>query len=114
MRLIWPDGAFSALRQDISYALRMFRQSPGFTAVALTSLALGIGANTAIFSLIDAVLLKWLPVSSPQELVVLARNPSHPEAGFSYPDYEFVRDRNRSYSGVIAYSGTGPTAFSAG
>jgi predicted permease len=114
MRLIWPDGAFSALRQDISYALRMFRQSPGFTAVALTSLALGIGSNTAIFSLIDAVLLKRLPVSSPQELVVLARNPSHPEAGFNYPDYEFVRDHNRSYAGVIAYNGTSPVAFSAG
>src|SRR5437879_11570434 len=114
MRLIHSDSAFSGLRQDISYAVRMFRQSPGFTAVAVISLALGIGANTAIFSLIDAVLLKLLPVSSPQELVVPARNPSHPEAGYCYPDYEFIRDHNSSYSGVIAYNGTGPAAFSAG
>ena len=114
MRLIRSERAFSGLRQDISYALRMFRQSPGFTAVAVISLALGIGANTAIFTLIDAVLLKWLPVTSPQELVVLARNPSRPQASFSYPDYEFVRDHNASYSGVIASNGAGPTAFSAG
>lgn len=115
------DRAFSRLRQDVSYALRMVRQSPGFTAVAVVSLALGIGANTAIFTLIDAVLLKWLPVSSPQELVVLGRNPARPGTNFSYPDYQFIRDHNRSYSGVIAYNGTGrmmlkllPTAFSAG
>jgi predicted permease len=114
MRLMGTGHTFSRLRQDISYALRMVRQSPGFTAVAVLSLALGIGANTAIFTLIDAVLLKWLPVSAPQELVVLGRNPARPETSFSYPDYEFIRDHNRSYSGVIAYSGAGATAFSAG
>jgi hypothetical protein len=55
--------------------------------VAVVSLALGIGANTAIFTMIDAVLLKWLPVLSPQELVVLARNPSHPGVAFNNRDY---------------------------
>src|SRR5262249_33601608 len=114
MHLIGSDRSFSGLRQDVSYALRMFRQNPGFTTVAIVSLALGIGANTAIFTLIDAVLLKWLPVSSPQELVVLGRNPSRPGIGINYPDYEFIRDHNHSYSGVIACSGSGPTAFSAG
>jgi hypothetical protein len=55
--------------------------------VAVVSLALGIGANTAIFTMIDAVLLKRLPVLSPQELVVLARNPSHPGVAFNNRDY---------------------------
>src|SRR5262245_53886991 len=81
----------------------MLRRSPVFTVVAVGSLALGIGANTAIFTLIDAILLRWLPVQNPQELVVLARNPSKPSTGFSYPDYRYVRDQNHSYTGLIAF-----------
>lgn len=89
--------------QDVRYALRMLRQSPVFSAVAVGSLALGIGANTAIFTLIDAILLRWLPVQNPQQLVVLARNPSQPNTAFNYPDYRFIRDQNRSYAGLIAF-----------
>jgi predicted permease len=89
------------LLQDLSYSLRVLRKNPGFASVAILSLALGIGANTAIFSIMDAVLLKWLPVSSPQELVVVGRNPTKPSVGFNYPDYEYFRDHNHSFSGIL-------------
>ena len=95
------------LLQDLSYSLRVLRQNPGFAAVAILSLALGIGANTAIFSIVDAVLLKWLPVSSPQELVVIARNPKDPSVGFNYPDYEYFRDHDHSFSGILVAGGGG-------
>jgi len=96
--------------QDIRYALRALAQNPGFAAVAVLSLALGIGANTAIFSIVDAVLLKWLPVESPQELVVIAQNPKEPSTGFNYPDYEYFRDHNQVFSGVVV-NGGGPLSM---
>jgi predicted permease len=104
--------SWTAFAQDLRYALRMLRQFPLFTAVAVGSLALGIGANTAVFTLMDAILLRWLPVQNPQELVVLARNPNRPSPSFNYPDYRYVRDRAVSYSGVIAFSGgASPTSL---
>jgi predicted permease len=78
----------------------------------VTSLALGIGANTAIFTLVDAILLRWLPVENPQELVTLARNPSLPTTGASYPDYCYLRDHSRSYAGLIAFWSGGVTRLS--
>jgi predicted permease len=95
------------LLQDIRYSLRVLLQNPGFALVAVLSLALGIGANTAIFSIVDAVLLKWLPVASPQELVVIARNAKQPGVGSNYPDYEYIRDHNQVFSGVLVSSGGG-------
>jgi predicted permease len=95
---------FDDVRKDVRHAVRIFLQNPGFAAVAILSLALGIGANTAIFTLIDTVLLRSLPVPEPERLVVVARNPDNPETGFNYPDYEYIRDHNKSFSGVAAYS----------
>src|ERR1035437_4785544 len=92
---------------DVRYAFRMIAKNPGFSAVAVLSLALGIGANTAIFTLVDYVMLRALPVRAPEQLAVLARNPEKPSASFDYPDYIYIRDHNRSYSGVIASNGGG-------
>ena len=66
---------FETLAQDTGYAIRIMRQNPGFATIAILSLALGIGANTAIFTLIDTVLLRSLPVRDPQQLVAFAINP---------------------------------------
>jgi predicted permease len=83
----------------------MFKKHPGFTAIAVISLALGIGANAAIFSLVNTVLLRPLPVEKPEELValnsILERGGNFPS--FSYPDYRDLRDRNDVLAGLILY-----------
>jgi predicted permease len=97
--------------QDLKYALRTLGKNPGFTIVAVITLALGIGANTAIFSLTDQVLLRMLPVGHPKELVILrspgpspGRNWNDGPGGtsFSYPAYKDLRDRNQVLSGLLA------------
>jgi predicted permease len=92
----------------------MFLKSPGFTVVAVAVLALGIGANTTIFSLVNAVLLRPLPVKDPDQLVLLlTKRPDSVNHNFSYPAYADYRDRNDVLSGLIAYSFT-TASFSSG
>lgn len=93
---------------EFRYALRMIRKTPGTTAIAVMSLALGIGANTAIFSIVDAMLLKLLPVKAPQELYMVAAHPARPNTSWNYPDYSAFRDNNTTFSGLAAYSGGQP------
>jgi predicted permease len=92
------------LWQDIRFGLRMLRKSPGFTLVAVLSLTLGIGANTAIFSLINTTLLRPLPIANPEQLVALNNSEENRRfPTFSYPNYKDFRDRNEVFSGLIAY-----------
>jgi predicted permease len=100
----------NGLLQDLRYALRQLRKSPGFAAVAILTLALGIGANTAIFTVVNALLLKMLPVRDPQQLVVVG-DPARPNTTsngtprtdvFSYLLYKELRDRNSVFSGLCA------------
>jgi hypothetical protein len=94
------------LGQDLRFALRTFKKSPVFVGVAVLSLALGIGANTAIFTLVDQLLLRLLPVKDPQQLVMLwGRGPHYGSNNgrykLSYPMYEDFRDHNQVFSGMF-------------
>jgi predicted permease len=95
--------------QDVRYAMRMFGRTPGFTAVIVVTLALGIGANTAVFSLINAVLLKMLPVKDPEQLVKLSKiQPvSGPNDYFSYPEVERFQRATQAFSAVFAFANLG-------
>ncbi len=91
--------------QDLRYALRLLWKSPGYALAAIAALAIGIGANTAVFSIVNGVLLKALPYSDPRQLVLVYEQlPNAPvKFGFSPPDFQIVRDSAQSYSGFAAY-----------
>jgi predicted permease len=101
-RFGWEATVETVLR-DIRYAVRRLRQSPGFTLVAVLSLALGIGANTAIFTLVNATLIRNLPVRDSEELVYI-HSPS-PSAVFSYPDFDEIRRNTTAFTGVAGWGG---------
>ena len=94
--------------QDIRYGARMLTRSPGFTTVAVLTLALGIGANTAIFSVINAVLLKALPYEEADRLVFLTEwSEQVPEMSFSVANLKDVRDQSTSFESLVGFNGTG-------
>jgi len=102
----------NSMLRDIKYALRQLGKSPGFTITVILTLALGIGANTAVFTLFDQVLLRLLPVERPKELVRFewtgAFQGSMSSFGgddhnyFSYPMYKDLRDQNQVFTGILA------------
>ncbi len=104
-RAHWTWSWVDHLGQDLRYALRSVRNSPGFMAVAVLTLSLGVGANTAMFTLFDALVLRPLPVKDPGRLVLVKiANPAKNEEQYqySYPFYTALRDHNLAFSGMLA------------
>lgn len=102
------------LLHDLRYAFRQLRRNPGFTAVAALTLALGIGSNVAMFTVVNAVLLRPLPYPDPDRLVMIfSANTGGPSANmplsFFDPDFAQLRDQNQSFESVAAFNGTQPT-----
>jgi predicted permease len=112
-RDMWGWNWLETFLQDIRYGLRTLAKSPGFAAVALLTLALGIGADTAIFQLVDAVRLRTLPVKDPQRLAIVHLksdqwvwgNFNGPYAEFTYPLWQQVRQRQQAFSSIAVWSG---------
>jgi hypothetical protein len=113
-RDVWGRRWIERAAQDVRYALRVFRRNPGFAAVAIVSLSLGIGANTALFEVVDALRLRTLPVADPAGLVEVrladtdgARGSFNSwHAAVTNPIWEAIRDRQQALSGVFAWGAT--------
>jgi len=99
------------VRQDLAYAVRLLSRNPGFTFVAILTIALGIGVNTTLFSVFNAVALKPLPVAQPDQVVRMKRwfetgSQGDIQYSFSYPEFIQVRDHNEAFSSAVASSST--------
>ncbi|MCL5004892.1 MAG: ABC transporter permease [Acidobacteria bacterium] len=100
----WGVRFINELAQDLRYGLRQLRRNPGFTAVAVLTLALGIGANTAIFAIIDGMILRPFPVASPNQLVRIGiKTPQGSNDRISYPDYKDLRQQASDFAGFLLW-----------
>ena len=115
-RELWTFAALETLWQDLRYAVRTLAKAPAFSIVAVLSLALGIGANTTLFSLMDVMLLRALPVKNPQELVEFVR--AHPDGAMMtnlpYPVFEYFRRDHSALSDVFAIGWSNPVLRASG
>ncbi len=103
-RNAWQFQWVEDFRRDLSYAARAFAKNPGFALVAMLSLGIGVGANCAMFSIVDAMLLRPPRVPRPTEMVALVSTSKQSDPStVSYPDYRDVRDRSRSFQGLAAF-----------
>lgn len=106
-RAVWGWALLEQFGRDLRYGLRLMQRSPGFTAVAVLSLALGIGANTAIFSLYDTVVLRPLPVAHPEQLVEFLQNePGQPRSSsyWEWETYKLFRDHSHAFAQMTGMS----------
>src|SRR6185295_13361955 len=111
-RDMWTFHPLETLMQDVRYALRTLRRAPGFTVVAVAALAIGIGANTAIFSLVDAMRARALPYDEPSRLVQLWGNVMRTRLerrGNSYPDFLDWRAQSTSFEAIAAFNSQSAT-----
>ena len=114
---IAPREHWDIFRQDCAYAFRMMGKNPGFTAIAVLTLALGIGANSAIFSVVHSVLIRPLPYPNGQQLVFIreaAQKAGVDDIGFSVPEIKDFREQNRTLSGLVEYHEMSFTLFGHG
>jgi predicted permease len=120
VRDVWLSRWWRDLLYDLRFSIRTFRRSPGFTAATLLSLTLGIGATTAIYSLVDQLILHALPIREPERLVLVDWEGEHVTGGFgsynlmSYPFCRDVQQQSRVFDGVVCRAQLGSVTFSAG
>src|SRR4029453_13256023 len=109
------DNSMSSLTNDLRYAIRMLLKNPGFTAVVVLTLALGIGANAALFSVVNSVLLNPLPYPHPEQLVTLHRRlPNFDVASLPYPNFRDWQKENQTFSAMAISRGFGFSLTGAG
>ena len=101
---MWMSVWLESLLKEVRFSFRMMRKSPGFAAIAVITLALAIGANAVVFSILNALILRPLDVPHPETLYTIEHSNGKALA-FSYPDYLDLRERNRSFEGLAAYNG---------
>ena len=107
LRELWQFETLENLLRDLGFSVRLLLKSPGFSAVAILTLAVGVGANTAVFSLLNALLLRPLPVPHAEQLVVLRmdENVSQPNYAFCTPFFRALEDRHDIFASVFAFNG---------
>ncbi|HYL76958.1 MAG TPA: ABC transporter permease [Bryobacteraceae bacterium] len=111
-RFVWGWDWLESIFSDVRYAVRVLWKSPAFTLVAVLSLALGIGANTAVFSVVHAVLLRPLPYPEPNQLVLMVQQVSRNDV--TMPEYEFWKEHSSSFASAAGERGTGDLSLAAG